>query len=271
MFPAIAAAGANLIGGLGSAFMSYNAQKKTNQMNYNIAKEQMKFQERMSNTAYQRGMEDMKKAGLNPMLAYGQGGATSPPGASAKMESPMKDSAPLIANAVSSAVNTGMQIYKGVKETDLLEKQIGLTKAKTKTEGYIQKEKGAHAKKMNAETILTKIKSENERQIFTKLARENDVGKIAALLRKKELTLRTKMYYFDYAYEKLLPLVQAGIAGGAFFGLKSVLGGTVETMKRSKLTGRGKGLLKKLQLMLKRMKNKKIPKKRRITINAGKK
>ncbi len=41
---------------------------------------QMDFQERMSNTAYQRTMEDMRKAGLNPILAYKQGGASVPGG-----------------------------------------------------------------------------------------------------------------------------------------------------------------------------------------------
>lgn len=42
------------------------------------------WQEQLSNTSYQRAVEDLKAAGINPILAAGTSGATTPVGASAK-------------------------------------------------------------------------------------------------------------------------------------------------------------------------------------------
>ena len=78
MFPAIAGALTSAISG----GLSYLGAKQKNKVDQQRINQQMQFQERMSSTAYQRAMADMKKAGLNPMLAYSKGGASAPAGAS---------------------------------------------------------------------------------------------------------------------------------------------------------------------------------------------
>lgn len=117
--PQVIAAGASLIGGI--------FQNKSNQA---VSAKQMAFQKQMSNTQYQRGMHDMKKAGLNPMLAYKQGGASAPAGAGI----PMKN----IAEGVPNAVNSATMLQRSRAEIDNLKSNAALNSERTNTEKAVQ-------------------------------------------------------------------------------------------------------------------------------------
>jgi hypothetical protein len=94
------------------------------------ARQKMEFEERMSNTAVQRRMEDLRKAGINPILAYQQGGATTPPGAQIQGSTSQGVRAN-IQNVLAPAMSTGLQIMRSAAELQQIQAQTEYMRANT--------------------------------------------------------------------------------------------------------------------------------------------
>lgn len=124
---AIGSIGGSLLGGL----FGSSAQSAANRTNIMLAREQMAFQERMSGSAYQRSVQDLERAGLNPMLSI-RGGepASTPPGAKAEV-------VPKSAQAMSAAL-IAAQIGNLLAQTRKTKAEAGTAEAiETMTEARV--------------------------------------------------------------------------------------------------------------------------------------
>jgi hypothetical protein len=149
------------LGGATGGLLGFIGKQQTNQKNWDIAQaaniasaeqasRQMDFQERMRKTQYQTAVEDMKEAGLNPMLAYTQGGAGTPSGAMGSV------STAEMGNALGAGVEGYQRMATLNADTDLKQSQTTANSAQAiQTEAQTIKTKADTLKSLEDTNLST--------------------------------------------------------------------------------------------------------------------
>lgn len=112
--------------GIGSGVADFFGGKQQQAVSQEFAREQMAFQERMSSTAHQREVSDLRAAGLNPILSTKHGGASSPTGA-------MGTAVNYLGEAARTGVSTAFAQRRLEADLENIEQNVAESKAREKT------------------------------------------------------------------------------------------------------------------------------------------
>jgi len=153
--PLLAAALPALIGGVASAAGTMMANEQADR----ASQRQMDFQKETLRHQYQWGMQDMKAAGLNPILAYKQGGAGSAGGSS---YTPQNVGSAAVSGA-STAVSSALAARAQESQLENIAADTSLKHSQDKTQSALQVQALAQAAQSGANSALAAAQTDKTR------------------------------------------------------------------------------------------------------------
>lgn len=174
--PLLAAALPALIGGVASAAGQWMANSEAKE----ASQRQMDFQKETLRHQYQWGMEDMRKAGLNPILAYKQGGAGSASGAD---YTPGNVGAAAVSGA-STATSSALAARAQDMQLENIAADTRLKESQDKTQAALQVQAMAQANQANSQSALNEA-VKTRTNVDTLISTENLQSAKAAAERAK--------------------------------------------------------------------------------------
>lgn len=155
-----------------------NQAKYTSNFNSAQSAVNREFQKDMSSTSYQRAVKDMEAAGLNPMLAYSQGGAATPSGSSASIGVPSGSSASGVQarmeNKAAAALSMGVTLKDLENRTKMNDAMVDKVKADTVVSEASAGNVAKSTEKMSQE--IPKIKAEMDNLIEQAMRARAEAG-----------------------------------------------------------------------------------------------